>query len=186
MSELTILHAKAKFFEATKEERRIQQEHKRLLLEHINDAIERGKRTALYAVPLTLSPLYDDYDVNEIALWLIRTARRGGFEVELVSPDPPLLRFSGWNDAAWLDADQPRQKQPTTRRKQTTVKRATTTTLPPRHSVPVPKRAPPSSTLSGEDASRLAQSGAISQRLRAAAARYSGGGAGGAGAQHRR
>ena len=184
--EFSLLRAKAKLFEATKEERRIQQAHKRLLINHINECIERGMRTVDYVVPCFLIGSYDEYDVHEISLWLVRQARRGHFDAELLPTNPPTIRLSGWYDADWLDenapetiATKPRRAAPTTSKKAT----ATTTktrdvggsamTIVAAKKSSLKSSLPARHSLSGEEASRLAQSGQLSRRLQQAASRYS-------------
>lgn len=184
-NELSLMRAKAKFLEATKEERAIQQEHKQLLIEHINECIERGHQTAYYTVPRFLIGSYDDYDVNEIAMWLVRQARRGKFEANLLPTNPPTIEVSGWHDDDWLDEFPPekvavaptKKRQPSAGSTMKPKTKATTRDIggsamiiraAPRSFSSLPSR----SSMSGEDASRLAQTGQVSRRLQQAASRY--------------
>lgn len=118
--QLSLIHLKSKFFEATREERIVQREHKRLLGLHIDKCVTRGDSTAVYVVPKSLSLTFPAYDRIEIALWLVRECRRGGLHACVSKHEPPVICVSGWNEHSWLDDNQPPPLRSTTA---TTVKR---------------------------------------------------------------
>ncbi len=152
-SELSLVHAKAKFFEVTADERAIQLEHMKMLRAHIDECIERGKRKAVYVVPETLTGPFPLFEVPTMALWLVRQCKRGGFKTNLLSTDPYTIRVSGWCDEDWLDRDQPSFSPPII------VPRAPTKTK-------TKTKAKTKAKMSQQEASAMAQRGELGARLK--------------------
>lgn len=107
--ELSLTTAKRHFFDVTEDERNLRIEHQRLIRAHIFECIGLNKKEAVYEVPPSLSGAYANYDVNEIALWLLKQCRQGGYSVELVSANPPTIRVWGWYVQDWLSQNRPEE-----------------------------------------------------------------------------
>lgn len=154
MTELSLTRAKAKFFSATSDERAVQTEHMKLLVAHVDECIDKGKKEAFYIVPEVLTGAFPLFNVAEIALWLVRQARRGGIDAKLLSVDPYAIRLRGWGTEDWLDEHQPSTFEiavPPSKKKL------------PRKIQSRPKKAP---ALTTEQASVIAQRGELSSRLK--------------------
>ena len=151
MAELSLLRAKAKFFDATADERAIQNEHKRLLSEHIDACISHGEREVFYVVPETITGSLPNYNVAEQAILLVRQCRRGGLTAKLVSSSPYMIHVSGWcvNEEMLM----------------------TTTYAPPKAKTKV-KIKTKVVAAPIDDLSRMAQRGEISSRLKHVAKKY--------------
>lgn len=159
-SDLSLTAAKAKFFEATRDERIVQIEHKILVRNHINEAISCEHRYTLYEVPATIPGVYIEYNVMEITLWLIRTLRKADFTVQLITTAPPTIRIEGWCSREWIHDHRPDGASDDAfvvdRRRRLAEK-------PPARAATLSKR--PSTKITPEDASRRAQRG-FSKTLR--------------------
>jgi len=166
-TELSLTAAKAKFFEVTAEKRRLHLEHKKLMRAHIDECITANLDEAIYVVPTALSGAFATYDVNEMALWLIKQCRAGGFEVNLLTSTPPTIRVWGWYDDNWLDLNKPPSNAAASVRPVVVVK--PTSSKPQPRFQPTTKQRP--TAITSEQASVMAQTGALSQKLRASLAR---------------
>jgi len=173
-TELSLTHAKAKFFEVTGAERMVQLEHQKLLAAHIDDCIEKGKREAHYVVPEILTGPFPTFDVTEITLWLLKKCRRGGLQAKLMAVQPSyVICVYGWAADDWLEQDRPTTTEILMPRKQLQISVAPKPPaakgmfLPPPQSRPRAK-APKMTT---EQASAMAQRGELSNRLQYTAQR---------------
>ena len=106
-SNLSLTHCKAKFFEVSQEERKVRNEHERLLQVHIDKCIERGLGEAVYTVPQMLVGAFPLFDVQEMTLWLLKRCRRGNLKAQLLGASPYVIRVWGWQDGNWLKENMP-------------------------------------------------------------------------------
>ena len=114
---LSLIHCKKKFFEITQEERKIRNEHERLLQASIDMAIEQGQQEVFYTVPSSLLGAFPIFNVDEMTLWLLKKCRRGKLKVELVHQNPNVIHLWGWHEENWIEKDGPIDPKTTTKAK---------------------------------------------------------------------
>ena len=148
---LSFIRCKKKFFEVSKEERKVRAEHERLLQIHIERSIDLGHSEAIYTVPPILVGPFPLYDVDVITLWLIKKCRQENFKVRLLSDQPPTISVSGWETNNWLNEHGPEESFITPQ---------------PTKAVPKPTLKTNTRQISTEQASAMAQSGELTKRLR--------------------
>lgn len=161
--ELSIICAKKKFFHVNDHQRKVMSKHRLLLRAHIDEAINAGLLETVYQVPPVLSGAYAEYDVHEVGLRLMRQARAGGFDVNLVTTQPFCFRLTGWGDETWVEEHRPGK----------TKKRVTIQSKPPakKYSAKPLPSTQAKCKYSPEEASALAQQSSLSSRLRASLGR---------------
>lgn len=128
---LSLADAQRKYYEVNKPDLLLMQEHARIINSHILSAIEANESECIYEVPWMVPGCFPLYNVEEIMLELVRQARQGGYNVQILSQSPPILRIWGWGK-------QPQQQQVTQQSNNTQSK---TFIIPPKGSA-APARKP--------------------------------------------
>uniref|UniRef100_A0A6C0IV62 Uncharacterized protein n=1 Tax=viral metagenome TaxID=1070528 RepID=A0A6C0IV62_9ZZZZ len=147
--ELSLLRHREKFFALTEEERRVRNEHKKFLAVFLDQCVSNGFTQAIYTVPPMIPGPFASYDVHEMTLYLAKYCRSAGYTVAFYGPESPTtLRISGWESGDWMDKNRPPPTEVSMKRPALAKKTPTTKVTP-------------------EEASILAQQGALTRRLRA-------------------
>jgi hypothetical protein len=175
-NELSLTQAKAKFFQATSDERAVQLEHKKLLVAHVDECIAKGKKEAYYIVPEVLTGPFPLFNVAEVALWLVRQSRKGGMDAKLLAVEPYTIRLRGWAVEDWLDQDQPKEDVQIDRGgRQRTINIAPKSAPARRAALPARGRTKTKAkkkTMTTEEVSVMAQRGELSARLKHRMSKY--------------
>lgn len=158
--ELSLLRHKEKFFKVSEDERKVREEHKKLLALYIDECIKNGFKEVIYDVPPTITGPYCNYNVYEMSLFLARYCRSVGYEVKFYGVDrPTTLRISGWHSAEWLENNRPPDQR--TRAMSVPTSAAKNPVFNGRKPVTKAKSITP------EQASVIAQQGDLTRRLKA-------------------
>lgn len=163
--ELSLLRHREKFFKVTEDERKVRDEHKKILALYIDECISNGYMEVIYEVPATITGAFANYDVHEMTIFLARYCRSVGYHVEFYGMDrPTTIRISGWHSAEWLEKNRPPDSQSRT----ITLSSAAATAPPPtiNRNKLLPTSKPKPATITPEEASAMAQRGTLSRHLK--------------------